>query len=99
VIDWPFRLNVPFTVNVAGFTALPKFTVGVEPLGASTSNVNPGEVVPMPTLTFVPPFMPLIAPRTSALLVLTSAFEPSNAVRPWPRKRNKMPASCAKVAG
>jgi hypothetical protein len=53
---------VPVTVKTAGFDVLPKFTVG-EPVGASTSRVALGAVVPIPTLTVAQAFAGL-PPRT-----------------------------------
>src|SRR5580658_4088861 len=67
---------LPFTVKVPAVGELPKkLTKGV-PLGASTSSVAAGVVVPMPTLTLVPLPTPVMAPSTRALLSATSALEP-----------------------
>src|SRR5580658_168356 len=83
VITCPFRVSdptmlaVPVTVRVALLLTLPKITVGADPLGASTSSVAPGVVVPMPTLVLrIALLKPAMPPRTRESLAPTREFEP-----------------------
>src|ERR1700675_3597979 len=64
--------ELPTQLPLASITVLPEM-----PMLPTTSNVAAGVVVPIPTFTLaVAPLTPLMLPKTSALLALTTAFDP-----------------------